>query len=103
MQDLLEQFKEIIIKYDLLIVAAGIISTYITEWIKCAIAWKRKAAVVLSIIVAGVLAIAAGWVGGTINTWSDVLKDLVSVIAVAQIWYNAIVYNKPVTKVPVIE
>lgn len=103
MHDLLEQFKEIIIKYDLLIVAAGIVSTYITEWIKCAVAWKRKAAVVLSVVIAAILAVAAGWVGGTINTWADVLKDLVGVIAVAQIWYNAIVYNKPVSKVPVIE
>lgn len=103
MHDLLVQIKEIIIRYDLLIVVAGIVSTYITEWIKCAIAWKRKAAVILSVVIAAILAVAAGWVGGSINTWSDVLKDLVGVIAVAQIWYNAIVYSKPVAKVPVIE
>ena len=93
--------KEVFIQYDLLIVIAGILATYVTAWLKSAVQWKRRAALVLSIVASAGLALLAGWIQGTLNSWPDVAQNFIGIFTVAQIFYNGILYKKPIEGIPV--
>ena len=91
-----ELLKEMIIKYDLIILVTGLFSTHITGLIKDSVKWKRRAALILSILVAAILAVAAAWVQGDISKWSDIGKNFVEIFAIGQIYYNGIIYKKDI-------
>lgn len=101
--DVIKLVKEIFTQYNLLLVIAGILSVYITALIKSAVQWKRRAALILSIAAAGGLAILAGWLQGDINSWPDIGQNFIGIFAVAQIFYNGIMYKRPIETIPVVE
>jgi len=98
--EIVKVIKEIFIQYNLLIVIAGILATHLTGWIKSAVQWKRRAALVISILVALGLAILTGWVQGNIANVSDITRNFVAIFAVAQIFYKGIINNKPIELEP---
>jgi len=101
LHDLVRIVKEVFVQYDLSLVLAGILSTYITGWIKTFTGWKQKSAFALAIVSAGVLALASAWVQGQIANIDDISRNFIAIFTVAQIFYNGIVYKKAMVNVSV--
>jgi hypothetical protein len=74
----------------ILIIIAGLVAPYFTNWVKSAVRWESRAALILSVAVSAGFAILAAWANGSIHEFRDVIYQAASIYAVAQIYYRTI-------------
>lgn len=87
----MEVIRDLIQQYNLLVWIAGILTPYLTNKVKVTLGWKKRAALGLSVVIAGILAVLSLWVDGSLVKWEDIGINASAIFAIATVYYKTFI------------